>query len=289
MGAVIMVVSRAPFSRSGVQLTACVFGLAAYLITTRVRSRLSRTAAAWLAWVAVGVVASTLLAQGLAGVQRWHSLGPLLVHPSALLMPALVVFAAEEQARRPFLAHGVLWAVQVAHFLQPDAGQATALGLAGALIASAGSASRRSACLVAAYLMSATVTWLRHDPLPPAAFVEDILQRGFALSPVLGVAALVSLGMLLLAPLVGGAKARFTRTPATALAAYFAGSLVAPCFGEFPVPLLGFGSSPMVGAFLGLAVLQRLEREPARPGELEAARSKRKRPSRSTLRLSALG
>jgi hypothetical protein len=43
-------------------------------------------------------------------------------------------------------------------------------------------------------------------------------------------------------------------------------SLVVPVFGEFPVPLLGFGPSPAVGAFLGLAVLERLS---GRGAELE--------------------
>ena len=46
----------------------------------------------------------------------------------------------------------------------------------------------------------------------------------------------------------------------TGLALYLAGTMVVPCFGEFPVPLLGFGPSPVVGAFLGLAVLSILAR-----------------------------
>ena len=44
-----------------------------------------------------------------------------------------------------------------------------------------------------------------------------------------------------------------------ALVGYFTGALVAARIGEFPVPLLGFGASPTVGAFLGLAALRRLQ------------------------------
>ena len=37
-----------------------------------------------------------------------------------------------------------------------------------------------------------------------------------------------------------------------------AGAIFVHAFGEFPVPLLGFGASPLVGAFLALATLERV-------------------------------
>ena len=45
-----------------------------------------------------------------------------------------------------------------------------------------------------------------------------------------------------------------------ALTAYFVALAVVPCVGEFPVPLLGFGASPVIGAFVGLATLERARR-----------------------------
>lgn len=41
------------------------------------------------------------------------------------------------------------------------------------------------------------------------------------------------------------------------LTVYFATAAVVSAFGQFPVPLLGFGASSVLGAFLGLAVLRR--------------------------------
>ncbi|MBL8744360.1 MAG: hypothetical protein JNK04_24805 [Myxococcales bacterium] len=53
---------------------------------------------------------------------------------------------------------------------------------------------------------------------------------------------------------------------------YFVASLAVPLVGEFPVPLLGFGSSPALGAFLGLGLLSRAHRrEDARSREDDGA------------------
>jgi hypothetical protein len=120
------------------------------------------------------------------------------------------------------------------------------------------------ACL---YLASIVATWLRFDPLPPAAFVEDIVQRAFELAPVAGVAGLSSLALLVVSPLPAAGRGR-ALPAALGLSGYFAGSLVAARFGEFPVPLLGFGTSPTVGAFLGMALFRHFQRsmvEVARP------------------------
>lgn len=290
LGASIMALGHAPLARSGVQLAACVFGLAAYFILTRAPWQFSRGAVRWVGCAAAGVVALTLARSGIQGVQRWHDVGPLLVQPSALLTPALLVLAAAEQVRRPLVAHGLLGLVQVVHLLQPDAGQATALGLGGAVLAGSVAQPRLKLLVASLYLTSGAAAWLAPDPLPPAAFVEDIVSRAFALTPVVGVVALVSLGLLVVAPLSGASAERTSRGAAWALATYFAGSLLGPCFGEFPVPLLGFGSSPLVGAFLGLAALRLLETPQyarTRPPRAGAARSRR-RPS-APLELTAAG
>lgn len=289
VGASIMIGSDAPLARWGVQLSACVLGLAVFLVVTRAAWRPSRALALGSIVATAAFVAWTLTAPGIDGVQRWHAVGPLLVHPSALLTPVLVVFTARAQVRRPLAAHGVLWVLQGVHLVQPDAGQATALGLAGAALALVGLSGRSRALWVGAYLASAALAWLRPDPLPPAAFVEDIVPRAFALAPAMGVVALAALGLFVVSPLVGLAKEPTARVAALGLASYFGGSVVAPCFGEFPVPLLGFGSSPMVGAFLGLAALQRLQGLAGAAGDAAPTKSKRERLLTGPFELASLG
>jgi cell division protein FtsW (lipid II flippase) len=208
------------------------------------------------------VIAVTLLSPGLSGMHRWHGAGTLLVHPSALLAPALLVLAAAQITVRPLFAHGLLATLQVVHILQPDAGQATAFGAAAIALGVMSHVRRWAGVLVLGYAASVVAAWMRPDPLPPAPFVEDIVMRAFAFSPLVGVVAVASFVPFVLAPRLTAhraARCGQSRAAEVSLIAYFAGTLVAPVFGEFPVPLLGFGPSPVVGAFLGLAALQRLE------------------------------
>jgi Cell cycle protein len=263
VGALVMLVGQAPFARWGGHLGAGVLGLALYavLVMTRVGSRLSRSVATWAAIVALCLVASTLLSSGIDGMRRWHELGLIRIHPSQLLTPVLLVFAAGQLGRFPVRTHVLLIGLQAVHFLQPDAGQATALGVGAAGIVVATSGPRWRYLLALLYLATAFATWLRFDPLPPAPFVEDIVLEAFALTPVIGVAAVLALGLLIVAPLLDDHLDRASRPAAVALVGYFVGSLVAVRFGEFPVPLLGFGPSATLGAFLGFGALRTLKRD----------------------------
>ncbi len=261
VGTLIMVGGRAPFARWGGHVGAGTLGLALYavLVMTAARWRLSRPVATWAAIAAWCLVASTLLSSGIDGMRRWHELGPVRVQPSQLLTPVLLVFAVGHLGRFPVRTHVLLVGLQAVHFLQPDAGQATALGVgaAGAILSTSGP--RWRYLLASLYLATAAVTWLRFDPLPPAPFVEDIVRRAFALTPVIGVAGVLSLGLLVVAPLFDGRLDRNSRPAAAALVGYFFGCLVAVRFGEFPVPLLGFAPSATLGALLGFASLRRRE------------------------------
>jgi hypothetical protein len=259
VGTLIMAVGRAPFARWGGHLGAGALGLALYavLVTTGRRWRLSRPAATWAAVAAWCFVASTLLSSGIDGMRRWHELGPVRIHPSQLVTPALLVLAAGQLGRFPVRAHVLLLAMQVVHVLQPDAGQATALGVGAASVILATSGPRWRYLLAFLYLATAAVTWLRFDPLPPAPFVEDIVRRAFALTPVIGVAGVLSLGLLIVAPLLDDRVNGGSRPAAIALVGYFFGALVAFRCGEFPVPLLGFAPSVTLGAFIGFAALRR--------------------------------
>jgi hypothetical protein len=257
VGTLIMVGGQAPFARWGGHIGAGGLGLALYavLVMTASRWRPSRAVATWAAVAAWCLVASTLLSSGIDGMRRWHELGPIRVHPSQLLTPVLLVFAAGQLERFPVRTHVLLVGLQAVHFLQPDAGQATALGVGAASVVLSTSGPRWKYLLALTYLATAAVTWLRFDPLPPAPFVEDIVRKAFALTPAIGIAAVLSLGLLIVAPVLDDRLDRDSRPAAIALVGYFFGSLVAVRFGEFPVPLLGFAPSATLGALAGFAAL----------------------------------
>lgn len=246
VGAALMFVEGAPSSRWAVQLASGALGLCAYASLRRVSwNRRRRLIGVGLC---ISLVFLTLGATGIDGVHRWLGAGPVMLHASMLVAPTLLVLAVELGSTAGLAALSTL---QVVHLLQPDAGQATAVAAAAAVLFVV-RRGRPTAMAAAACLVTAALTWIRADPLGPAPFVEDILGR--ALSRGAGWAALstAALALFVASPVVGSEPPRAARF---SLAAYFAASVLVSMVATFPTPLLGYSPSPIVGAFLGLAAL----------------------------------
>lgn len=208
-------------------------------------------------------IAATLVGEGQQGVRRWLDLGPLYVNAAMLLLPAFVVALAVLAPRAAgwwiaaMLTLGVL-------VLQPDASQASAFALA-LCVAVLGLRRRpvgiRWGVVLAAGLLAA-VSWTRPDPLAPVAEVEEVIGLAFGLSPWLAALAALSLAAFAATPAL---VARANRVEAVRRAGYALSALllvwcVAPALGAFPVPLVGVGLSPILGAWLGIGVLAAVAR-----------------------------
>ena len=213
----------------------------------------------WLL-VALGGLALTFAGAGLSGVHRWIGLGPVRINAAELLLaPAIVAFAATSSPTRiAFALAGVaLLAVQ------PDASQAVAF--AGALTAvlwTTPADPRRSLAVSLALAAGALVAALRPDPLAPVPEVEGVLRLATALSPgVAGLAVLALAGTVAVPLAVAPAPSTPLRRGAVGLAAYLGLAALAPLAGAFPVPLVGMGVGPILGAWLGFGVLAGLARD----------------------------
>lgn len=214
------------------------------------------TVALWLA--PLGLLAA-FLGPNQLGVHRWIPVGPLTMNAAMMLLPsAVVALAVLEKGRlAPWLAGFAALAVLAA---QPDASQATAS--TAAMIGIAAISSRKPLVrlgLVTAAGGLAAVAWLRPDPLAPAPEVEGILGLAMELSPLFAGMAVLSLAAASAAPLAAGAR----QIPAVALSLCLLASAVTPFLGAFPVPLVGVGLSPILGAWLGVGLLAGLVRRSA--------------------------
>jgi len=260
-GVGIMATQGAAAARWAMQLGALALALVVHLALRGPRVVVPERAVPVLASAGVLLVAATLLAGGMDGVHRWLRLGPVQLHASALVVPALLVFVARSDPRPVAWQLGLV-ALQLAHLAQPDAGQATAL-LAGVIALAIVQRPRPAdAAALFALLMITGATWLRPDPLAPVAFVEDMVPRAFAAGAAVGALALAALLLLAAAPFVGGraGEPAGARRASWALGGYLAGTIAVAFAGAFPVPLLGFGASPILGVFVALAALERLRR-----------------------------
>lgn len=258
VGVLVMRMSDVPPSVWGQNVAAWAAGTVTCVLLARPRTSAARPVWADVAAVlTLAALGATLLAPGMDGVHRWLPLGPVRLHAAAVLLPVLIVaLDGLVRARGWWTSALVAAAAMLALFLQPDAAQATAFGAAAVLLLAAraeGRAVRLGSPGVLAAL--AALTWTRRDPLAPVPYVEEIVSLAAGLGTGWAVAAVAA---LLLLPLpffaVGRGGARIV---GIALGGYVAITAAAPFFGSFPVSVLGYGMSPIIGYLAGLGLFLR--------------------------------
>lgn len=252
-----------------IQGIALAIGGGFFMAARRADRSLAARAPLFILAALVMALASSFMAPGIDGVHRWIPLGPLKAHISSLLAPAaLVAVAALLLEGRATIAITVAIAAQVLHVLQPDAASATAFA-AGMLACVLGARfhagplpSARQTVAVALGLLilvaGAAIAWRMPDPLLPVPHVEGILEIAASRGPVFSCAAWASLVLAPALILWGSRDERSARAPriaGAAIAAYLVFETLASRFGAFPVPLLGFGASPILGISISLGLV----------------------------------
>lgn len=259
VGALIMRQHDVPSSRWGLNLIGGLLGAAiCALFLARSRTAMSKTAAYVSAGLAVGTLAATFAMAGSMGVHRWIPIGPLPVHAGAICLPLLIVALGGLDAFGGKLRWAPLFlAISVAMLLllQPDAAQAIAFAGAVFTLLIANDQRGWAGWAVATVIaVLAAWTWARPNPLSPVSYVEGIVGLARQSGPAWLVASLAALAVLPL-PFFISPLSRNSAV-ARALGVYLCICILAPLFGSFPVPLVGFGLSPIVGYFLALANLR---------------------------------
>ncbi len=201
----------------------------------------------------------TLFGPSVAGVHRWVRFGPVRLNIAELLLPPAIVALAFFAGKTHwiFTLAGVTAAVLIA---QPDASQATAFGVAFAVVLLHRPLPAGLGSTIAFGIMAIAGAWLRPDRLPSVAEVEGIVSLAHSAFPV--VLAITALAAAIFSPLLLASSNRHTtRTASLALLTYSLLSAAAPMFGAFPVPLVGISVSPIVGLWLGSGLLASVARE----------------------------
>lgn len=259
-GAVVCALSGVPAGVWGRNLAAWIVGALAAAALSRWAG--ARTLRAVAVLTPLGM-AAPMLARGQEGVHRWLDLGPLHMNAAMLLLPPFVVALVVLAQRRAWWWIAALLALG-GLVLQPDASQATALALALCVAAfGARTSSPRLGWGVAVVgLALAAVSWMRPDPLQPVAEVEEVIQLAAGLSPWLAALSVLALAAFVATPAwtARANPAPIVRTAGYALSALLLVWCLAPAVGAFPVPLVGVGLSPILGAWLGVGLLAAVAR-----------------------------
>lgn len=233
--------------------------------------RIPRPFGSW-AWAISAVVALLLLVvslaqPGLEGVRRWVPLGSLQLHAAFVALPVLLVVFGKIVEASPF--RNAAWVIPSAAsiaatvlVLQPDPSQASAFGVA-VVVLLFRRRSRTSSDWMAAgvVLLAAIAAWTRPDPLTSVPHVEGIVGLAGHLGTAWVVASLLALAMLPMPFVAEAVRTAHRGRAILALAVYFAIVSSVPFIRPYPVPLLGFGLSPILGYFavLGWVVLRSRE------------------------------
>jgi cell division protein FtsW (lipid II flippase) len=215
------------------------------------RRHVSATRGLAILIVAILLLLMTLPTSGLQGVHRWIRVGPLNFHVAFLAIPlVLVELDRILHSTRLAVAFCAMVIITATLTLQPDASQATAF--AGSSVVLLAAHRKRNPAAVAAMLALlalAGASFLKADPLAPLPHVEEIAiriaERGAAWQAIV-LAALT----LMIAPFAVQ-TVTVSKSAGVAVAVYLALVTIASYWGNFPVPVLGYGMSPILGYLAG--------------------------------------
>jgi uncharacterized protein YuzE len=204
---------------------------------------------------------ATFLHSGIDGVHRWVSLGRLQFYVASIFIPLLLIQLWKWQ--NWWMTFSITIAVAVLLFLQPDASQLSAFLIAmSVLLWDKTSNNVLRLIMLSVATLFITLSWVFIDSLPPVAHAEDILY----LVANMGIGWLIvgALSLLLLPLPFLFFRPETDKRLSQSLGIYLIVLLISTFFGNFPMPLMGFGVSPIIGYFIALSWYIRKKQEAGR-------------------------
>lgn len=198
---------------------------------------------------------------GINDVHRWVTIGGLEANMSMMVLP-LALFCLHQLLHEQKILYGLVLFTAIGLILgfEPDAGQASAFGLAGLVpfFRNKVEAKFRVAAFFISILTIA-LAWNRIDLLEPVAYVEDIFYLMASLGPM-GFIGITAISLLLFFPFIYMSFKRIetVRTLSVTFIVYLATSFVVTELGNYPVPVMGSGASSVIGWFLMLSFVFRM-------------------------------
>lgn len=251
IGLAYLKLAGAPNGVLAINAAAFGMGLVAIAAMQRLGDGSTRAMACWPWMGAILTQAAVVLGREVDGATRWVAVSGLFIQTSLLAVPASVVAFARQTTP---LSAAAMICIAIGLALQPDR------AMAGALLAGlATTAWKRGGPLTwvpaGAAGVSFAATLLQPDKLPAVRFVDGILWTSFGIHAALGAALWLGCATLL-APVLPGWRQRGTFSPETAsFGATWAAIIAAAAVGAYPTPVVGYGSSAIIGYLASLPLL----------------------------------
>lgn len=193
----------------------------------------------------------TFVNSGIEGVHRWISIGPIRMYVSVIVIPIIII------SLRSLLRKGKLLitiisiiCVSIILVLQPDASMITAFSIP-SIILLWNEIKKTQWFLITLFLGGLTIsTWIFLDGLAPVAYVEGILKLVLNMGILWFIIGISSLIIILIPFFIFPSKEN--KMLSICFGTYFAIILISNVFGNFPVPLMGYGVSTIIGYFISI-------------------------------------
>lgn len=195
--------------------------------------------------ISILLLLSTFISEGVEGVHRWVKISKISLNIGLIVSPILLIQISKLSS--PNLKIFVILAVSLLFLFQPDASQVTAFSIAVSLLLDGKDYNK---VVRLALLFIITISWNHLDALQPVNYVEGIVSMAKGVSVLLMIFGIIS---LILIPLPFFQAYHSNKNYVVfALGVYFLITIISSFVGNFPVIIMGYGISPIIGYFVGI-------------------------------------
>ncbi|MFH7817977.1 hypothetical protein [Neobacillus thermocopriae] len=192
---------------------------------------------------------------GLDGVHRWLSFGPINLYIASIILPLLLIHIWKLALnKREHYVLGLTIITSVILLFQPDAGQLTAFACATAFFVWKILSNRMIKILFITFTAAiCVISWVFLDDLAPVPYVEHIIFLVADLGNFWFILGIFSLILLLFPFFFYGRKSMISLS----LGVYYLMTMIVTLIGYFPMPIMGYGISPIIGYLISITWLNK--------------------------------
>ncbi len=236
-------------------LLGCVF------IAKRNKSYLSKNNFLFHIFMAIFIILLLMvpfLFNGLNGVHRWVAFGPIRFYIASIFLPLLIISLWNLLlTQRIYFVLALTSIALLILLFHPDASQASAFAIATVVILCGKIPNKLLKIFYLVFIAIAIIlAWIFLDSLTPVPYVEQIVFLVADRGSVWLISGVLSL-ILLLLPFFLFNK----NTLSISLGVYFVVTILATFIGNFPVPVMGYGTSPIIGYSIAVTLLTIKQRQ----------------------------
>ena len=235
-----------------------LFTLLSFIMLKKTKTNLNTKTKHYLQIVTIYLLLSlTFFDSGIEGVHRWVTLGPISLYISSIFLPLLLIIIGSLLSKNQWwLSYIIVLTTSFLLVLQPDASAVTAFVISTfVLLLCKINRNRIRFVMLLIPLTFVIISWVYIDGLSPVSYVEDILFMAKDLGIIWFIVSLLSLLILIIPFLFFPPIKR--KITSTSLGIYFFTIILITFVGHFPVILMGYGVSPIIGYFIAIIWLIR--------------------------------